>query len=344
MQLCTGHVSPRFGTFADIKDWLIVRIPKNILMQIQFETRFTNQFRSVCACSSNTVALAGGLDPISGSRSVFSAALVMFDCSSNEILWEVTVEKNKPFSDVTSRGDAIASAVPLNFTRLPSGLFLYTTDGEFIEALEINGLLGLLTHNDVIFACAESSDSVFLYSLTSAKLNELFELPIEESRSVCHFAIVDDRIVLSFIQGEKSKFRFAHECWSIASRKLLWQIESKNNEVLVHENAVVTYNSGEFCQELEIRSQLDGTLDYKIPIKGPGISKLAFKNDSLYLANHSRQFACIELNSKNTKLIEFATEVPGWLTFDLVENFAIALCSNNHMKPETKLAIINLNE
>ena len=87
---------------------------------------FSQQYFAVSApLSDHRVLLAGGLHPMSGSRSAYRASLACYDYAAGDVVWLSEQTKSYPFRAVAHAGGAAAALLPQTFVRCPTGLFRF---------------------------------------------------------------------------------------------------------------------------------------------------------------------------------------------------------------------------
>jgi hypothetical protein len=103
---------------------------------------FPQQFFAVSAAlPDHRVLLAGGMHPMSGSRSAYRASLACYDYAAGDVVWLSEQTKSYPFRAVAHAGGAAAALRPENFVRCPKGLFRFdlTTGDPLPPDCELQG-------------------------------------------------------------------------------------------------------------------------------------------------------------------------------------------------------------
>ncbi|MFO0939891.1 MAG: hypothetical protein U0930_03915 [Pirellulales bacterium] len=193
------------------------------------------------------------------------------------------------------------------------------------------------------------SQSVSIASIYP-KEDLLLTVPSTESRPVLAITAIAPfqrykQIVVTYaIHGRKGS-SYVHALYREGTKVPIWEINSRNDKVCMHEDSVVTYSS-ENQREFEVLGASDGRVQERVKFVDDGVQRLCIVQPGIWaVARANCQLVLFSIRDKILDEVSFATQYPGWLELCLTRDPSriVALSAENHQGMNSYLSVFRVD-
>lgn len=309
------------------------------------------QYRDVAFVGGDVFFAAGGLHPMSRSRSAYCATLGCFDTNGRTI-WETTIPKCWPFTRVVANSRQVAAIIPSNFVREFCGLVIFDAcTGSIVAKLPVDADdLALSPEGNVAIGAHRGVSVVRVVKIPEAIVIRTCEFsPEVEFASKAIKRVRDfrnEQLLITFDCQMKSAYRASHEVWPLdASQPAIRIVEKKRNECLLIEDRIITWEWNSDHGTIAFYSLQDGKqLGLVDPKRGPLETVACYSKDLVIACFDDGQLASIHLPSGEVRPIANLSPEAGWNGIrPLTEsNRFLLMETGNHQAPRTDFSIWNM--
>jgi hypothetical protein len=317
---------------------------------------FTQQFFAVSSTAPHTrVLLAGGLYPLSGSRSAYRASVACYDYAAGSVVWLFEQTKSYPFRAITHSGGVCVAILPQNFVNCPTGMFRFDLDsGEpILPHSEVPGVTSEFVDasaETIVFSwvCdggsavraedergANVRERVFPYRSMSGGKTIIRSIATGMESFVAVFSLVVGKTIV-----------YSVEAWRLDSESPRWERRTRLKNVVRNDSALMLWECLGPRLDVEILSLESGEVENSFrvaltdvvsvqPIAADVYAILSISG--VYVMDAAMKTLSNVLGMGPSEFLDF-----GALAVDFRLGKLIVVTAGNHKRPGTHLRVLDL--
>lgn len=324
----------------------------NLLRMFHFADQF---FAAAPLADEGRVLLAGGLYPLRGSRSAYRASVVCYDHLQQEVVWRYDQPKNYPFRAIAQANGVCAVLRDQNFVRCPIGLYRFdlATGESLSPACEVQGwkmevvdsiadtfLFSWVDRETSRMCIVRASDGAFrerAFPYRSAEGGKTIERVM---------AADGEAVVAIFGQVLGRQVVYSAERWRPPSLAPDWETRTPFKYVVRNENRLLFWSRSQTQFDVGLMSLASGEFESSIRIPLANVEAIQpISVDTYALLAHSGVYL-LDATSKTVSIVAKLSGDAfldfGALACDAATGKLIVVTAGNHMRPGTKLLVVDL--
>ncbi len=317
---------------------------------------FPQQFFAVAPIiGKGRVLLAGGLHPLSGSRSGYQASIACYDYVSEHLVWQQDLPKNYPFRGVAHADGVGACLLPQNFVRSPTGMYRWDVEnGEPVQpVMEVSGWK---------IQCLDAFAGAFFFSWVQDDASRVRVVSARESnfqdRAFPYLsnsggktiegviATGEDRCVVVFSHVVGGRIVYSIEHWSMDSTTPTWVKQTRLEQIVRNGSRLMAWRGSGSNLDVEIYSLDEGQMETSVRFAVADVAAIQPLDRDSYVVL-SQGGVCIMDTNANTLVPVSARIAIDFLDFealavDVTLGKIVVITAGNHSRPGTCISVIDL--